>query len=136
MATDLQNAPLELRRQHEFGEPTPNAVGRNAVVSYDGCVVHLEKTSAPRLMWYGEDLLSVKFPAGTRVLYPNPTIRGLRDRNLAIEYALVHPEGMDPLPTLLRPDTSTARSRSSGTGISSTRTAMTIAWRRPPAAVC
>src|SRR5438093_8521268 len=103
MATDLQNAPLELRRQHEFGEPTPNAVGRNAVVSYDGCVVHLEKTSAPRLMWYGEDLLSVKFPAGTRVLYPNPTIRGLRDRNLAIEYALVHPEGMDPLPTLLRP---------------------------------
>lgn len=91
------------RRTPEFGDPTPNAVGRNALVSYDGCVVHLEKNSAPRLMWYGEDLLRIKFPAGTRVLYPNPTISGLPDRNQAIEYALAHPEEMEPLRALLKP---------------------------------
>jgi len=87
----------------EFGDPTPNAVGRKALVSHEGCVVHLEGTSAPRLMWYGEDLLSVKMPAGTRVVYPNPTIPGLADRDAAIRYALDHPEQMEPLSALLRP---------------------------------
>jgi hypothetical protein len=66
-------------------------------------VVHLESKSAPRLMWYGEDLLSVKMPAGTRVMYPNPAIPGLRDREGAIRYALAHPEEMEPLAALLRP---------------------------------
>lgn len=87
----------------EFGDPTPNAVGRNALVSHDGTVVQLEGRSAPRLMWYGEDLLSVKMPAGTRVVYPNPTIEGLKDRNAAIQYAIDHPEQMEPLSALLRP---------------------------------
>ena len=87
----------------EFGDPTPNAVGRQALVSHDGCVVQLEERSAPRLMWFGEDLLSVKMPAGTRVVYPNPTIPGLADRNAAIQYALEHPEQMEPLSALLRP---------------------------------
>ncbi len=86
-----------------FAEPTPNAVGRQALVSHDGCVVHLEARSAPRLMWYGEDLWSVPFPAGTRVMYPNPTIPGLPDRDGAIRYALAHPEEMEPLESLLRP---------------------------------
>ncbi len=54
-------------------------------------------------MWYGEDLLSVKMPAGTRVMYPNPTIPGLRDREGAVRYALAHPEEMEPLSALLRP---------------------------------
>ncbi|HEY6290642.1 MAG TPA: lactate racemase domain-containing protein [Terriglobia bacterium] len=90
-------------RTPEFGDPTPNAVGRGAVVSHEGCVVHLEAKSAPRLMWSGEDLLSVKFPAGTREMYPNPTIPGLRDRQAAIRYALAHPEEMEPLEALLRP---------------------------------
>jgi nickel-dependent lactate racemase len=54
-------------------------------------------------MWYGEDLLQVKMPAGTRVVYPKPTIRPLRDRNAAIRYALAHPEGMEPLESLLKP---------------------------------
>src|SRR5215469_12790766 len=103
MATHTENVPLDTRRQYEFGDPTPNAVGRNAHVSYDGCVVQLEGSSAPRLMWKGEGLLSVKFPAGTRVLYPNPTIAGLRDRKAAIEYAIAHPEGMEPLEALLQP---------------------------------
>src|SRR5690242_7087915 len=101
MATRAENAQTAASRQPEFGDPTPNAVGRQAMVADDGCVVHLEANSALRLMWYGEDLLSVKMPAGTRVMYPNPTIPGLPDRDAAIRYALSHPEEMEPLAALL-----------------------------------
>src|SRR5437762_2860697 len=103
MATHAEGVRLAGSPRFEFGDPTPNAVGRQALVSHDGCVVHLDGNSAPRLMWYGEDLLSVKMPAGTRVMYPNPTIPGLRDRNAASRYALEHPEEMDPLAALLKP---------------------------------
>ncbi len=84
-------------------DPTPNAVGRNALVSDQGCVVHLEANSRRRLLWYGEDLLDVKLPPGTRVVYPKPTIRGLPDAGAAIRHALAHPEGMAPLAALLKP---------------------------------
>ncbi len=87
----------------DFGDPAPNAVGRRALVPHEGCVVHLEANSAPRLMWFGEDLLAVKFPAGTRVMYPKPTVPGLTDFDAAIRYAIAHPEGMEPLAALLRP---------------------------------
>src|SRR5579863_1184297 len=90
-------------RVPDFGDPAPNAVGRHAVVSHEGCVVHLDAKSAPRLMWSGEDLLSVKFPAGTRVMYPNPTIPGLPDFDAGIRYAVAHPEEMEPLSALLKP---------------------------------
>jgi hypothetical protein len=89
--------------EFKFGDPAPNAVGRKALVSHEGCVVHLERDSAPRLLWYGEDLLDVKLPAGTRVVYPKPTIAGLPDRHAAIRYALAHPEEMGPLVALLEP---------------------------------
>ena len=102
MATPVESIPGRAR-PFEFGDSAPNAVGRRALVSHKGCVVHLEARSAPRLMWYGEDLLSVKFPAGTRVMYANPTIPGLRDRSGAIRYALAHPEEMEPLAAQLRP---------------------------------
>jgi hypothetical protein len=87
----------------DFGDPKPNAVGRLAQVPHDGCVVHLDSASAPRLLWSGEDLLEVRLPAGTRIVYPKPTVPGLRDRKAAIQYAISHPEGMDPLVALLRP---------------------------------
>jgi hypothetical protein len=87
----------------ESTDPAPNAVGRNALVRPDNCVVELKTGAAPRLMWYGEDLLSVRLPAGTRVVYPKPTIPGLRDRETAIRYAIDHPEDMDPLKALLKP---------------------------------
>ena len=96
----LTGEPVTL--DYEFPDPTPNAVGRQALVSHDGCVVHLERDAAPRLLWYGEDLLSVKMPEQTREVYPNPTIPGLRDRDTAIRYAIKHPEQMDPLASLLR----------------------------------
>ncbi len=67
------------------------------------CVVHLEKDSAPRLLWAGEDLVEAKLPEGTRVIYPKPPMAALPDREAAIDYAIRHPENMDPLPALLRP---------------------------------
>ena len=86
----------------ESCDPTPNAVGRKALVSGDGCVARLVHDSAPRLLWYGEDLLDVRMPADTRVVYPKPTIPGLPDRDSAVEYAIDHPEAMDPLSALLK----------------------------------
>jgi len=86
-----------------FGEPTPNAVGRAALVPDGDCVRELSATSADRLLWYGEDLIRVKLPAGTRVIYPKPSIPGLPDRNAAIRFALEHPEQAAPLRSQLRP---------------------------------
>ena len=86
----------------ESCDPTPNAVGRKALVSEAGCVARLVHDSAPRLLWYGEDLLDVRMPAGTRVVYPKPTIPGLPDRDSAVEYAIDHPEEMEPLAALLK----------------------------------
>src|SRR6516225_5326769 len=103
MATHTETVPSAGFWRSELGDPTPNAVGRKAQVSYGGCVVHLEANSAPRLMWSSEDLLAVKMPAGTRVLYSNPTVPGLSDLDAGIRYALAHPEEMDPLAALLKP---------------------------------
>ena len=86
-----------------FGEPTPNAVGRAALVSDSDCVRELSAASADRLLWYGEDLIRVKLPTGTRVIYPKPSIPGLPDRNAAIRFALEHPEQAAPLRSQLRP---------------------------------
>ncbi|MCY4588911.1 MAG: lactate racemase domain-containing protein [Bryobacterales bacterium] len=101
MATQVEE--IHLQREFAFGDPTPNAVGRKAQVSSQGCVVHLEANSAKRLLWHGEDLLDVKLPAGTRVVYPKPTIPGIPDRDEGIRYALKNPEEMEPLEALLRP---------------------------------
>jgi lactate racemase len=86
-----------------FGDPRPNAVGRLALVPHDSCVIDLDARSAPRVVWSGEDLLSVKLPAGTRVVYSKPPIPGLPDREGAIRYALANPEGSGPLTARLRP---------------------------------
>ncbi len=103
MATRAEPVPSFVNPSFDFGDPRPNAVGRRALVSHEQTVVHLDNASAPRLMWNGEDLLSVKFPAGTRAVYPKPAIPGLPDRRAAIQYALAHPEGSDPLEALLNP---------------------------------
>ncbi len=86
-----------------FGEPRPNAVGRAALVGHEGCVRELAAGAPERLLWYGEDLIRAKLPAGSRVVYPKPAIPGLRDRDGAIRYALDNPERADPLRAQLRP---------------------------------
>jgi hypothetical protein len=66
-------------------------------------IVYIDSDSAPRILHSGEDFLYESLPIGTRVIYPNPPIRGLPQPNAAIRYALNHPEEMDPLHALLKP---------------------------------
>jgi len=66
------------------------------------CVVHLDTTSARRVLWCGEDIHEYKLPIGTRVIYAKPPIPGLLDRQAAIRRAIENPENMEPLSALLR----------------------------------
>jgi lactate racemase-like protein len=66
-------------------------------------VVHIDSDSAPRIIHAGEDFLYEHLPVGTRVIYPNPPIKGLPHPDAAIRYALNHPEGMEPLYSMLKP---------------------------------
>ena len=43
-------------------------------------VIYIDRDSAPRIMPSGEDFILEDLPIGTRVLYPNPTIKGLPNR--------------------------------------------------------
>ncbi|MEQ9500743.1 MAG: lactate racemase domain-containing protein [Deltaproteobacteria bacterium] len=66
-------------------------------------VVYIDSDSAPRIIHSGEDFLYEHLPIGTRVIYPNPPIKGLPHPDAAIRYALNHPEEMEPLYALLEP---------------------------------
>ena len=66
-------------------------------------VVTLDRDSAPRVLFSGEDLLLCDLPEGTRVVYPRPPMAAVPNRRAAIRYALNHPEGSDPLHARLRP---------------------------------
>ncbi len=80
----------------------PRWASTNTEKFSSNCVVYLEENSAPRILWSGEDLVEAKLPAGTRVVYPKPPMTPVPNREAAIEYAIRHPENMEPLPTLLR----------------------------------
>src|SRR5215217_3981720 len=66
-------------------------------------IVYIDKDSAPRIMPNGEDFIVEDIPIGTRVIYPNPPIKGLPNREAAIRYAVNHPLEMEPLYALLEP---------------------------------
>jgi len=66
-------------------------------------IVTIDRDSAPRLLFSGEDLLLEDLPVGTRVIYPRPPIEGLSNVKAAIRWAINHPEGCDPLHAQLRP---------------------------------
>jgi hypothetical protein len=73
-------------------------------MNHDGRQVEiLEEGSAPRLIHFGEGFLLEKLPPGTRVIYPNPPMKGLANVDAAIRYAISHPEGSEPLWALLKP---------------------------------
>ena len=67
-------------------------------------VVTLNTRSQPRLIAYGDDFLLAKLPPGTRVIYPPPPLEALPDPDVAIRYALLHPENADPLFAQLNPN--------------------------------
>jgi len=66
-------------------------------------VVTIDRKSAPRAVFSGDQLVSVDLPEGTRVIYPRPPLESLKDPDAAIRYALNHPLGSDPLHAKLRP---------------------------------
>jgi nickel-dependent lactate racemase len=66
-------------------------------------IVTIDTDSAPRIMFSGENFLSVDLPVGTRCIYPKAPLTGLNNPVAAIRYALNNPEGMDPLHALLTP---------------------------------
>ncbi|HKD67983.1 MAG TPA: lactate racemase domain-containing protein [Candidatus Binataceae bacterium] len=67
-------------------------------------VVTLNTRSQARLISYGDDFLVAKLPPGTRVIYPPPPLEPLPDPDVAIRYALLHPENADPLFAQLNPN--------------------------------
>src|SRR5262249_28889116 len=66
-------------------------------------IIYIDSDSAPRIMPSGEDFILEDIPVGTRVLYSNPSLKGLPNREAAIRYALNHPLDCDPLFAQLEP---------------------------------
>src|SRR5205814_1654890 len=67
-------------------------------------VVTVNRRSESRLIAYGDDFMFEKLPVGTRVIYPPPPLEPLADPDVAIRYALLHPENADPLFAQLNPN--------------------------------
>jgi hypothetical protein len=91
------------RPRSPISERNPNEL-RHEVEARRDLVVTLNGRSEPRLIAYGDDFLLAKLPAGTRVIYPPPPLEELADPDLAIRYALLHPENADPLFAQLNPN--------------------------------
>ncbi|HEV3234017.1 MAG TPA: lactate racemase domain-containing protein [Candidatus Dormibacteraeota bacterium] len=66
-------------------------------------MVEVTKKTPPLLVHSGESFKRVRFPEGTRVVYPAAPLPGLEDPDAAIAHALDHPLNSEPLNTLLRP---------------------------------
>src|SRR5512142_1605145 len=66
-------------------------------------IVTIDRDSAPRVLFSGEDLLVEDLPVGTRVIYPRPPIEGLPNVKAAIRKAINRPHDCEPLHALLRP---------------------------------
>ncbi len=64
----------------------------------------LDEDSPPRYLHCGEDFITHKFPAGTRVLYAKPPMKPVENVGAAIRHAINHPEGgAKPLYARLKP---------------------------------
>ncbi len=70
-------------------------------MSRPGFVLEVDERTPPLLVHSGESFGLESFPLGTRVIYPPESLPALRDTRAAIDAALEHPIGMDPLRTLL-----------------------------------
>ena len=72
-------------------------------VTDPGAVVEVTRRTPALLVHNGEGFRRVKFPEGTRVIYPAAPLPGLEDPEAAIAAALDNPLGSEPLDALLRP---------------------------------
>ena len=50
------------------------------------CVVTIDHSSRPRVLFSGTRLVEVDLPVGTRVMYPKPPLEGLPDPRAAVRY--------------------------------------------------
>lgn len=66
-------------------------------------IIYTEADSPARVLHFGEDFLEEHLPVGSRVIFPNPPMQGLSNPAAAIRYAINHPEGCDPLFSMLSP---------------------------------
>ena len=66
-------------------------------------IVTIDTDSAPRIMFYGENLMLEDLPVGTRVIYPKRPMTPVANPVAAIRYALNHPEDSEPLHAMLQP---------------------------------
>ncbi len=66
-------------------------------------VVTIDSRSAPRVLFSGDRLVEVDLPTGSRVIYPKPPLKPLKDVDAAIRYAINHPYNSEPLYAKLRP---------------------------------
>jgi hypothetical protein len=73
----------------------------NKIFDRSHCVKILDKTEKV-LFHYGEGFLYEPVPAGTRVIYPPPSIESIQNIDAAIEYALENPIGCNPLSAQLK----------------------------------
>lgn len=77
-----------------MADPRHNGSGNIHVVTRD---------DPPFLFHRGEGYTRHRLPVGTDVIYAKPPLPALPDRRAAIEYALDHPLGEEPLDALLKP---------------------------------
>lgn len=66
-------------------------------------VIEIDSDSAPRIMFFGEDLMDVDLPIGTRVVYPRAPLAAVVNTTAAIRQAINRPHEMEPLHALLFP---------------------------------
>jgi len=66
-------------------------------------VVTIDRKSAPRVVFAGNELLEIDLPVGSRCIYPRPPMEALKDIDAAIRFALNNPLGSEPLHAKLRP---------------------------------
>ena len=66
--------------------------------------LHIVTASDPPFLFHcGEGYERHRLPVGTTVIYPHEPIEPIADRRAAIEHAIDHPEGTEPLDAQLKP---------------------------------
>jgi lactate racemase len=72
-------------------------------VTRPGFVLEVDERTPPLLVNQGEGFRLLRFPLGTRAVYPPDSLPGIPDVDGAIRHALLNPLGSEPLPELLKP---------------------------------
>ncbi|MCH7872560.1 MAG: transcriptional regulator, partial [Planctomycetes bacterium] len=66
--------------------------------------LHIVTANDPPFLFHcGEGYERHRLPVGTTVIYPHEPLEPIADRRGAIEHAIDHPQGADPLDAQLKP---------------------------------